>query len=203
MTKTERITLIKATILASFQSEGDGILRMARRTTRSQVGDAVGHMMANGYLAVTIPDIRIKVYVHQVIYFLTYGIWGAEYGFEIDHEDRCRTNNQPSNLRLANDASNARNSSAACVSSYRVRKVSSQHARAFKVQMKTGYGRVTVQGFATRQDADDFAGLLRELAADAVHVPPLVLREGMSALDERIVARQSNLYGRLPGQLQG
>lgn len=67
MAHSQRSELIKRAIFEDFYTSGDGLVRLARSTTRNPVGAVVGHMMANGYMAVTVPSIRVKVYVHQVI----------------------------------------------------------------------------------------------------------------------------------------
>jgi hypothetical protein len=66
--------------------------------------------MKNGYFAMTLPTIRVKVYCHHVAYFVQYGIWPPEAGVMIDHIDGNRTNNAISNLRLADACLNGVNS---------------------------------------------------------------------------------------------
>lgn len=64
----------------------------------------IGCYDSNGYKKVTIN--YVNTYVHIVIYFLYYGEWPSGI---IDHKDRCRHNNVPSNLIDTNHSGNAMN----------------------------------------------------------------------------------------------
>lgn len=79
-------------------------------SNRLAAGDPIGHLMKNGYMAVVVPGIRVKVYCHHVVYFLCSGKWAPEHGVMLDHRDCCRTNNAISNLREASACLNAVNS---------------------------------------------------------------------------------------------
>lgn len=101
---------IKAAVGEWFAADPDtGVVTLARATNRCPAGAAVGHPMVNGYLAVMVPGLRVKAYVHHVVYFLCTGVWPPETGRMMDHADRDRKNNRLANLRLVTAAENAAN----------------------------------------------------------------------------------------------
>jgi hypothetical protein len=59
--------------------------------------------VVSGYLCVSL--LRKKIAIHRLIFWLTNG----DFSGEIDHRDRNKFNNSPSNLRLASRGDNCRN----------------------------------------------------------------------------------------------
>lgn len=76
-----------------------------RVSNRIEVGDEAGHPQ-RGYIYVRIDGVLLPA--HCVIFAVVTGRWPEP---EVDHEDRCRSNNRWSNLREANESQNRTNSS--------------------------------------------------------------------------------------------
>lgn len=57
-------------------------------------------LTASGYLVTNIRNYIVKQ--HHIVWFLTHGVWPIE----IDHKDRVRTNNAPTNLRVVDRSTN-------------------------------------------------------------------------------------------------
>lgn len=83
-----------------------GVLRWKVRTSnRIKIGDVAGCLKGDsGYLVVRIDDTLYKV--HRVIYLLVHGYTPEN---DIDHIDRNRLNNIPTNLREVSQSCNSRN----------------------------------------------------------------------------------------------
>lgn len=73
-------------------------------TTRKRAGARAGWLSSSGYWVVWMNGVNIQA--HRVVWALTHGEWPPSL---IDHIDRDRTNNRPSNLRLANKSQNSAN----------------------------------------------------------------------------------------------
>lgn len=78
-----------------------GVLTWRIRTgSRCKMGDQAGSLhKASGYRIVNIDGQKYRA--HLLIWLMLYGEWRPR---EIDHRDRDRSNNKPSNLRLASEA---------------------------------------------------------------------------------------------------
>lgn len=75
------------------------------RANRTKVGDRADRLKDNGYKEVII--FRKRFYAHIVVWLML----GNDLpdGCVIDHVDRVRSNNKPSNLRLTTSSGNSRN----------------------------------------------------------------------------------------------
>ena len=72
-------------------------------------GTVAGARDAYGYLQISLLKKRLKA--HRIVWALHHGEWPPD-RLDIDHIDGDRTNNRPSNLRLAERAQNLHNSRA-------------------------------------------------------------------------------------------
>lgn len=119
-------------------------------SNRKAAGAPIGHRMKNGYLALTIPGLRVKVYCHHIVYFLCTGKWGPEHGIQIDHRDCCRHNNALENLREASASLN-------CVNSYLPSGASAYSTAKgvrYRAQLMIGGERYAKAGFMSAEDAN-------------------------------------------------
>jgi hypothetical protein len=91
-----------------------------------------GSLRPDGYRWVKVLGTHIME--HRVIWFLTYGEWPD---LEIDHIDRCRNNNHPSNLRLASRSQNSMNKRVRSDSSSGVKGVE-QHGPGWRAKIVVG-----------------------------------------------------------------
>jgi hypothetical protein len=85
-----------------------GIVAWRQKPLRGRVREDLiaGGSLVDGYLRLTVDFVELRQ--HRVVWALHYGRWPAG---PIDHIDGDRTNNDPSNLRLATISGNNRNSS--------------------------------------------------------------------------------------------
>jgi hypothetical protein len=131
--------------------ETGGVFRLIA-SNRLAAGSSVGHLMKNGYMAVTVPGVRVKVYCHHVVYFLCTGRWGPECGVQIDHRDCRRTNNQLKNLREASPSLNS-------VNSYIPQGASAyttKRGERFRAQLMIGGTRYEKAGFLSSKEATEW-----------------------------------------------
>ena len=84
----------------------------AKISNAKNVGKTVGYIESCGYLSASLCGKRHLV--HRIVWKMVYG---TDAELSIDHIDQNRTNNAPSNLRLATKSENARNVSSARSSS--------------------------------------------------------------------------------------
>lgn len=71
-------------------------------------GKVAGCLNKRGYWVVQVDGRQQRA--HRIVYALTYGISMGELdGVEVDHKDRVKGNNDPTNLRTATRSQNARN----------------------------------------------------------------------------------------------
>lgn len=100
-----------------FELEAAGVLRWrerpahhfnnsaaARSVNRQRAGTVAGWVGKDGYLLVRVG--RIEMPAHVVVFALDRGAWPE---FEVDHHDRNRANNEPTNLRPATRSQNMAN----------------------------------------------------------------------------------------------
>lgn len=73
---------------------------------KAKKGQEAGALTANGYVAIRID--QHDYLAHRLMWLYVYGAMPV---LSIDHIDRDRTNNRPTNLRLANGKQNAENRS--------------------------------------------------------------------------------------------
>lgn len=87
----------------TFDPETGAVYRLVA-TQRSPVGSRADFLRDRGYAFVEIN--RKMVRAHRVIWALAYGQWPAG---EVDHVNRCRSDNRLANLRQASRSENAAN----------------------------------------------------------------------------------------------
>jgi hypothetical protein len=71
---------------------------------RHTCGASAGHVDASGYCKISVDG--QKYYAHRLAWFYHYACWPAK---NIDHIDRCRSNNRISNLRDVSQSKNGLN----------------------------------------------------------------------------------------------
>jgi hypothetical protein len=81
-----------------------GALYHKRSVGLARKGQRAGYIAQNGYRYISID--RRDYLEHQIIWFLTKGEWLPNKTHEIDHENRLRYDNAPSNLRKATRGQN-------------------------------------------------------------------------------------------------
>lgn len=89
--------------LLSFDPESGWFRRIVARGPK-KVGTRAGGPHPDGYRRIKIAG--RKVFEHRLAWLVTYGSWPSE---DIDHKNGERTDNRPSNLRLATAQQNAAN----------------------------------------------------------------------------------------------
>ena len=124
----------------------------AAGSNRVAAGAAVGHRLSSGYMAVTLPGIRRKVYCHHVVFFLGHGIWAPEAGMMIDHINQVRDDNRIENLRLATALLNANNTDLPSgASAYRTK-----GGIRYRAQVMVNGVRTVRAGFSSPGEASDW-----------------------------------------------
>ena len=93
--------------LSLCASSRSGLVWKSRppRTTRTAIGSMAGSLTSEGYWRVKCDGRECRA--HRIVFYLATG--EDPKGFEIDHVDRDRGNNDPSNLRLADASLQQRN----------------------------------------------------------------------------------------------
>lgn len=89
-----------------FKVVDGNLIRKVTTSSRSKAGDVAGCLTKKGYLQVRF-DGKTS-FVHRIVWALCNNK-NIPDGFEIDHIDRCKTNNHIENLRLATRSQNATN----------------------------------------------------------------------------------------------
>lgn len=101
----------EATITASYANEklrydpNSGSLTWAVKIGSRKIGQSAGYIDSLGYRRVALGGILF--YAHRVIWLMVTGKWPQD---QIDHKDRCRSNNKWLNLRPATFSQNRMNS---------------------------------------------------------------------------------------------
>lgn len=121
---------------------------------RCKVGEPALKTVVDGYYCGEIKGVSYKA--HRVVFYLTHGYWPEL----VDHIDRCRTNNTPSNLRAATRAENAQNAK---------RKGFFWNGYSFCAAIGTNYGVEHLGSFSTILDAR--AAYMRAKAAKHTNCP--------------------------------
>jgi len=78
-----------------------------RARHEARIGKIAGSLNADGYVKLII-DGR-SYYAHKVAWLVMTGEWVTYPEFEIDHKNRCRSDNRWGNLRKVNKSGNQRN----------------------------------------------------------------------------------------------
>ena len=100
------LTQFEVRNLFDYNSESGALSRKVARSNFVSVGDQPGWIENTGYRRIHISG---KSYLaHKVIWLWVTGVWPE---FDIEHIDRCRSNNTWNNLRAASRASNMANGS--------------------------------------------------------------------------------------------
>lgn len=73
---------------------------------RRRSGKRAGYVSKYGYRIICL-DYK-DYFEHNLVWLAEHGKWPPE-GYEIDHKDRCKTNNKPENLRLCDRPQNCAN----------------------------------------------------------------------------------------------
>lgn len=85
---------------------GKGILKRKRSVGLNKAGEHAGYVTKSGYRIIRID--RVNYFEHNLIWFLVHGEW-PQPGYELDHKNRKRGDNRPSNLRLCTRSQNCAN----------------------------------------------------------------------------------------------
>lgn len=96
---------LSAKIRQLLRADEDGRLWWLVRGSKRRVDAPAGCLKRDGYVYVKVD--HVELLAHRVVWFLKHGEWPARF---IDHIDGNRSNNSPSNLRLADSQQNSRNS---------------------------------------------------------------------------------------------
>lgn len=85
--------------------EAGRLMRRVSTSSRARAGEHAGSLhKASGYRIITVDGMRHRE--HVLIWFMLHGEWCPRL---VDHEDRDRGNNRPSNLRKANESQQRQN----------------------------------------------------------------------------------------------
>jgi hypothetical protein len=85
-----------------------GLFRWRNSTSsKTTVGKIAGTTTKRGYVAICL-DYKLY-YAHRLAWFYVHGVWPKD---EIDHKDRCKSNNWLDNLREAHGTQNQANRNA-------------------------------------------------------------------------------------------
>lgn len=117
------------------------------RTTRKP-GDEAGSVGGAGYKIVVV-DGR-KYLAHRIVWLLTHGEDPGE--FEVDHINRNKTDNRPSNLRLCNSVQNNLNSGPKSTNKSGIKGVHFD-SRCSKRPWRAQYRRKRLGNFTTKEEA--------------------------------------------------
>lgn len=97
------ITLSRLLELVRYNRK-EGTLTWTEQASQKVRGKQVGSLDEAGYVVTTIDSEPVKV--HQLIWFIEYGVWPTTM---LDHKDRDKQNNRWQNLRESNSLQNALN----------------------------------------------------------------------------------------------
>ena len=95
-----------------------GVFRWRTQRRNIVAGTVAGSLDGKGYLRLTIDYTEYRA--HRLAWFYMTGVWPD---VEVDHKNRCRTDNRWCNLRLATSGEQKQNAATRCDSSTRVRGV--------------------------------------------------------------------------------
>lgn len=118
-------------------------------SNRVAAGTRVGHPMISGYIGVALPEIRVKVYGHHIVYFLVTGRWGPQELIQIDHKDCNRSNNQFDNLREATPSMNSCNR----LLVHGASAYTTKNGKRYRSQLKVGGVKYEKAGFLTPEES--------------------------------------------------
>ncbi len=95
--------------LLEYRSDLGGFVRKKRVGKgggKWKEGARAGYISKQGYRLICLD--YDDYFEHNLVWFVVKGEWPAE-GFELDHINRCKSDNRPGNLRLATRAQNIAN----------------------------------------------------------------------------------------------
>lgn len=127
-------------------------------TYRARNGARAGHILNNGYLAVSV--IGTRALVHRVVWAIHFGEWPSG---DIDHIDNDKTNNRISNLRIATRSENGMNTRLRRDNSTGVKSVVyNKRNMNYRARLVKEHKAIEVGSFATIQDAEKAVKLARK-----------------------------------------
>lgn len=91
-------------LVSTYLRHEQGVLYWIKNKCTAKAGNVAGGFDRYGYLRVNIGGKSQRV--HRVVWLLHTGTWPDK---DIDHLDRDKSNNDPSNLRLCTDSQNQAN----------------------------------------------------------------------------------------------
>lgn len=89
-----------------FRYENGNLIRIAKNSNNSHIGDTIGTITNHGYLRAKINN--KNYFVHRLIWMYHYGDMPYD---QIDHINHIRSDNRIENLRVVSSAENNRNRS--------------------------------------------------------------------------------------------
>ncbi len=142
-----------------YYKEGNLLWKVSRGNRAKIDGIAGSFDSSNGYRHVMLN--KKKFYIHRLVWIYHNGEIPA--GMQIDHIDRCRTNNNIENLRVLSEKNNKRN--VAGVGAYQI---GDKYMAAIRIDGKNEY----LGYFNTKEEAMNRYNKAKEIILKEIHENP-------------------------------
>lgn len=153
--------------IMDYDQETGGFVRKVDVAPNARAGSKLGNKTSAGYIQICV---KSKLYVaHRLAWYWVTGEWPEA---EIDHINRCRSDNRWSNLRAATRSQNMMNKGHA--RKYDLPRGVSQAGRRFQAQIKVG-GKFKHIGMFATADAAHAAWIEAARERDAQFIPSIAL----------------------------
>lgn len=145
----QTLTFERAHEVLKLDVETGALTWRIRTGSRCKMGDRAGSFhKRSGYRFILIDGRKYRE--HILIWFMLHGEWRHR---EVDHHDRDRANNKPSNLRLADETLQRANTAVRCDSKLGVRGVHLHKASGLYMARVTFRGSRFTKYFRTMEEA--------------------------------------------------